>query len=175
MTDEPDSLLDRLTPRGAPPELRARVLAAVSEELARQPRSRRVALRGWAVAAGILLAIALNGWVSRRSEARLAGLYGPESTPGAMLDLARTVESAADAETARWAVRQFVLPRQSREVNPFQIEQEFIQASTEIWEATRIHVPAQAAPEKTGAGARRAADRLIACQRDPGLDHGQPA
>ncbi|MFL5339747.1 MAG: hypothetical protein ACJ8F7_06225 [Gemmataceae bacterium] len=172
MSDDPERLLDRLLPRGAPAELRARVLATVAAELRAKPK-RRFRGRGWAVAAGVLLAVALNGWVSRRSEERLAALYGPEPAPADVADLGRSVESVSDADTARWAVQRLA-PR-PRDADPFRRERLLLQESTELLEATTNHVPVDASPEKAGAGRWRPADDRVAGQRGAGLGHGQPA
>jgi hypothetical protein len=157
MTDDPDRLPGPLTPRGAPAELRARTLAAVTGALAaRRNRWRR--RRTWAVAAGLLLAVALNGWVSRRGEARLAELYGPEPTPAAVADLARSIESAADADTARWVAGRLT-PARRPAGDPFQRERVWIRLYSEFPEAVLTHVPAIPIPEDAGQNRRGAADR----------------
>jgi hypothetical protein len=76
MNDDIEKLLSGLTPRGAGPELRPRVLAAVAEQLqaAPSPWLRRSAL---AVAASLLVGIALNVWVNQAADRRLVQLLGP--------------------------------------------------------------------------------------------------
>jgi len=108
MSTDPESMLGRLQPRGAPAELRERVLGAVARELA--PRAG--AWREWrwagAVAAGIFLGVALNIWAVRNIEGRLAGLYGPPAVPRPVVEVAEAVASVTDAETAHWVQQRLV-------------------------------------------------------------------
>ncbi|MEN6497849.1 MAG: hypothetical protein ABFD16_26420 [Thermoguttaceae bacterium] len=99
--DEIQSLLAPLTPRGAEPELRTRVLAAVAEELQTPQRGLwpRAAL---AVAAAIVVALGLNLWLDHRAEQRLAELFGPPPASKRATEVARMVAEAAGAPAGRW-------------------------------------------------------------------------
>jgi hypothetical protein len=100
MTSDSEGFLERLTPRGAPPPLRQRVLGAVAGELAKRPRRRRwVAV---ALAASLLLAVGLNLAVDQAQQSRLAALYGPDPVPQPLADVTRDVAAMADARTALW-------------------------------------------------------------------------
>jgi len=77
MNDDIEELLSRLTPCGAGPDLRPRVMAAVADELQAAPYSPWLRRAAMAVAASLLVAIALNVWVSQAADRRLAQLIGP--------------------------------------------------------------------------------------------------
>jgi hypothetical protein len=82
MNDDIERLLSELTPRGAGPELRPHVLAAVADQLeaARpSPWLRRAAI---GVAASLLVGVALNVWVSLVADRQLAQLLGPPPAAG---------------------------------------------------------------------------------------------
>jgi hypothetical protein len=101
-----EQLLGRLSPRGVPPELRPRVLAAVASRLQTRPETfwrRRFAL---AAAASILVGIGLNVWACKASDLRMARLFGPSPLSKQALDLVNTVEKATDAQTGQWVLRQ---------------------------------------------------------------------
>jgi hypothetical protein len=155
--EEMEQRLGRLTPRGVRPELRGRVLDAMTHELracnteplihrmwpkflasgCHSERSEESAISGekreilrcaqndrdrqetlpclirhddarWlrraamAVAASLLLGVALNVWVSRSSERRLAQLFGPPPVSREAMELAKAVEQVTDAQTGRW-------------------------------------------------------------------------
>jgi hypothetical protein len=102
MSADSERFLERLTPRGAPPPLRQRVLGAVAHELAERPRSRRRRWVSAALAASLLLAVGLNFAVDQAQQTRLAALYGPEPVPQPLADVTRAVEEVADARTAAW-------------------------------------------------------------------------
>jgi len=114
MSTNPESVLGRLHPRGAAPELRDRVLGAVALQLA--PRAGGGRLWRWAaaVAAGLLLGVGLNVWAVRTTEARLARLYGPSAVPQPIVAVAEAVESVTDAETARWVQQRLLTAHQER-------------------------------------------------------------
>ena len=67
----------------------------------------------WAVAASLLLGIAMNVSASLSSERHLARLYGPPPVSQQVMELAKMVEKATDAETARWVCRQMTVTRRS--------------------------------------------------------------
>src|SRR5262245_16906616 len=68
MIDDIERRLRRMAPRGAPTELRARVLATVADHLAPAVQSspRRKRRPALAVAAGLLASLGLNIWVNDR-------------------------------------------------------------------------------------------------------------
>ncbi|WP_156512988.1 hypothetical protein [Planctomyces sp. SH-PL62] len=100
MSDELERHLKRLTPRKAPPELRARVLAAMDAELATAAPRRRFPA-ATATAALLLLAAGLNFLATRENEDRLARAFGPRPIPRDVLDLARDVSEHASPEAGR--------------------------------------------------------------------------
>jgi hypothetical protein len=79
MNDDIERRLRRVTPLGAPAELRSRVLAAVAGPLqAPAPLPSRWSFRpALFVAASLLASLALNFWVSDRLDRRLAMVLGP--------------------------------------------------------------------------------------------------
>lgn len=112
--DHAEQRLRRVTPRGAGPELRGQVLAAVGRELAADrvgPWGRRL---GLAVAASLLLGVVLNVWVNKASDRRLARLYGPPPVPRQIAEVAEAVASVTDAETGRRIEQQLVAAWRSR-------------------------------------------------------------
>ena len=96
-----EQVLLRATARGAGPELRGRVLAAVGRELGadRVPRRRR--RPGLAVAASLLLGVVLNVWVNKAADRSMARLYGPPPVPRRIAEVSEAVASVTDAETGR--------------------------------------------------------------------------
>jgi hypothetical protein len=119
--------LRRATPRGADPGLRQEVLAAVRRELAADRGSAWQRRLGLAVAASLLLAVALNIWVNKASEQRLARLYGPQPVPRKIADVVEAVVSVTDAETGRRVQEQLIENWRSRAArapqNPFDYAQ----------------------------------------------------
>jgi hypothetical protein len=113
MNDDIEQLLDRLTPRGARPELRPQVLAAVAGRLQTDRESRRFRWSALAVAASIVLGVALNIGLSRASDRRLAQLFGPPPLSKQAMEIAEFVGQATDAETARWVYQRLAPPRAS--------------------------------------------------------------
>jgi hypothetical protein len=113
MSDELENLLGRVTPRGAPPELRSHVISLVTNELGAPARPKRRSGLAWMIFVGIFAAVTLNVWVNERHRARLAELYGPDPPATAVEDLRKLIESATDAETAQWFSKrlQTVKPR----------------------------------------------------------------
>jgi len=114
MSTDPESVLGRLHPRGAAPELRERVLGAVARQLAPRPGAARLWRWAAAVAAGLLLGVGLNVWAIRTTDARLARLYGPPVVPQPIVAAAEAVESVTDAETARWVQQRLLAAHQER-------------------------------------------------------------
>ena len=117
MNEDIESVLKQLTPRGAAPEVRARVLDAVAECLADapdslkrnevKPRSRWVRWLPVGVAAASLLGVALNGWAARSGTTRLAAIYGPTPEPRYLTELVETIVSVTDAQTGERVRQQF--------------------------------------------------------------------
>jgi hypothetical protein len=107
MKPDPEPLLEQLTPRGGPADLRARVLDRIGKELEAGSG------RGWqrwcglAVAAGLVVGSILNVWICSRQERRLAKLYGPTPIPAAIREIAQAVESITDKQTAQWLEQRF--------------------------------------------------------------------
>jgi hypothetical protein len=114
MSTDPESVLGRLHPRSAPPELRERVLDTVARQLASRPGAARLWRSAAAVAAALLLGVSLNVWALRTTDARLARLYGPPAIPQPIAAVAEAVESVTDAETARWALQRLLAVHQER-------------------------------------------------------------
>ncbi len=104
MNDEIERLLLQVTPPGAPPDLRARVLSAVGDEL-RLPaaaRSRRRFRPGLAVAASLLASVALNYWVDAMLNRRLAVVLGPPPVRRQAAEIAADVASITEPSTGKW-------------------------------------------------------------------------
>jgi len=120
MSDDVERLLSEITPRGAPPELRPRILEAVAEDLnaARRPRASRSVLALAAVAAALVLSLALNYQVSRASERRLARILGPIPASRRALELANEIAAITDAETGRWAYERLAPKRGAEQAIP---------------------------------------------------------
>ncbi len=137
MNDEPPEIFDRVTPRGAPAELRARVLAVVDRQLADQldasddpvscataglsssacrapagPRWERIV--EIVVAASLLLGVGMNVWQQRADEAWQARVFGPPPVPRAIADLAQAVASVTDAQTGQWVQQRLSDSRPTR-------------------------------------------------------------
>ncbi len=131
MSDPFDPLLDRLTPRCAPPDLRARTIARMADEVSAQTRRAKQWRRaGVSVAVLLILAVGLNFWVNERNRAKLAALYGPEPRRSEIESVEQMIESATDAETARWFMRQMTPLRQKRDHDSLKHEQVAINSST---------------------------------------------
>jgi hypothetical protein len=102
MSDDIEQLLGSLTPRGARPELRPHVLAAVVGQLQAEAASSWLRRSVLAAAAAVLLAVALNVWVGKLSERHLARLFGPPPVSKRAAEVAKAVEEATDAQTGQW-------------------------------------------------------------------------
>ncbi len=130
MSDEPLNELDSLTPCPAPPELRAKVLAAVDRELAKSPTELAILgataglsssvlpasactkstpphlslekLSAWTVAASLLVGIGLCAWQRIVVDARLASAFGPAGQSSTITQLVRDIESTSGPDSGRW-------------------------------------------------------------------------
>jgi hypothetical protein len=111
--DDVERLLLRLTPRGLGSAARTQVLAAVASVLRKEPASPWTRRFAWAVAAALLFGIALNVWVSKSTDYRLAQLFGPPPVSKEAKELADTIESVAGAQTARWVYERCAAARSS--------------------------------------------------------------
>jgi hypothetical protein len=119
MNDKIERVLKGLAPRGAPADLRDRVLGSVLESLAGEPAvTRRVRwdLRvAAAVAASLILGATLNLWAIRSDDARQARLYGPDVLPRGICETVQTAEHVAGPECAEWVRQQVVSAWRSRQ------------------------------------------------------------
>jgi len=115
MSDDLERLLSEITHRGAPPELRSRVMEVVAKELNADARTRASlpTLGLAAVAAAFVLSLALNYQVNRASERRLAKILGPIPPSKQALELANDIAAITDAETGRWAYERLAPKRDS--------------------------------------------------------------
>lgn len=113
MSDDVENLLQSMTPQGAPPDLRAKVLAAVDAELsATEPRpcARRRFPIGLATAATLLLSVGVDRLADRVNEERLARAFGPRPVSPLVLEVARDVAEVAGPEAGRWAFDRLSAP-----------------------------------------------------------------
>ena len=104
MNDDIERWLRRVPPRGAPPELRPRVLAAVAEQLRPvTPLPSRGSFRlALAAAAALLASLALNFWVNDRLDRRLALLLGPPPVRKQAAEIAADIASITNNSTGQW-------------------------------------------------------------------------
>jgi len=119
MKDDTERLLESLTPRGAPAQLRDDVLGAVADELAAtRPspvRRTRWDLRiGATVAVSLVLGVVLNIWAIRSDDARQARLYGPDPLPRQICETVEVAERVAGPECAELVRQRLVSAWQSR-------------------------------------------------------------
>lgn len=117
MHNDIEELFGRLKPRGVDPDLRPRVLDAMTKQLRRESPSRWLRLAALATAASIVVGIAMNVWASKRSERRLAQLFGPPPISKQAMELAKAIEEITDAETGQWVYRQLTVPRAPRDAS----------------------------------------------------------
>ena len=124
MTDNVEQRLRQLTPRGCDPALRTRVLAKLGDELfafggrgddngdepsqnaAFAPAStlsRYSRHIMYSAATLLVVAAALNVWVHRSMNRRLAVAFGPPPVRQQAAEVAATVASVTDPQTGRWA------------------------------------------------------------------------
>ena len=115
MSDDLERRLRQVTPPGAPPELRHRVLAAVADELNFTHRSRRPLRRvlALAVAAAVLVSLALNSVVSGSIDRRLAVVLGPRPVRRDAAEIAAEIASVTDAPTGQWAYERLAADQSS--------------------------------------------------------------
>jgi hypothetical protein len=115
MSEDIERRLRQLTPIGAPPELRARVLVAVADELRTQPVPPAPLLRSlrpaFAIAAGVLAGLGLNLWVNDRLDRRLAIVLGPPPVRRQAAEIADDVASITDPATGRWIYQRLAASR----------------------------------------------------------------
>jgi hypothetical protein len=105
MNDDIEGRLQQMTPRGAPPELRPRVLAAVADQLRTGPPlpSHGPLRPALAIAASLLAGLALNYWVNDAIDRRLAIVFGPRPVPRQAVEIAAEIASITDPATGQWA------------------------------------------------------------------------
>jgi hypothetical protein len=120
MNDDVEHLLRQVTPRGAPPELRGRVLAAVAEELDSTARSGWRLRPSMAVAAAVMVSLAANVLVSDAVDRRLAIALGPIPVQKQAMEIADDIASITDASTGRWAYERLAArPRRDDEARQY--------------------------------------------------------
>ncbi|HYW80295.1 MAG TPA: hypothetical protein VE890_11995 [Thermoguttaceae bacterium] len=112
--DDVEQILQRLTPMGAPPQVRCQVLGVVEIALADRRAARLDHRCLLAVAVSVGLAAMLNVWVIQADDARQARMYGPEPVPKAIIEAAQDVASVTDAQTGRWYQERFLAAYRSR-------------------------------------------------------------
>jgi hypothetical protein len=174
MKSDPEAWLEQLTPRGAFPDVRARVLAMVNEELRASARVPWGRWCGSAIAAGLVIGIALNGWVSWRQEERLTRLYGPPVIPASVAEIAQVVESVTDKPTARWFEQCFRSARR-RPYSLAQHAQDFERfiREWEDWKDNRREKIQKGSQDRSDR-ARGTPGALAHRQRNPHLDYRIP-
>jgi hypothetical protein len=114
MNEDVERQLRQVTPRGAPPELRSRVLAAVADQLRLAtplPSRRRPFRPALAVAASLVVSLALNYWVNDTIDRRLAIVLGPPPVPKQAAEIADEIAAITDPATGRWAYEQLAASR----------------------------------------------------------------
>ncbi len=111
MSDEIEGRLRQVTPRGAPPELRPRVLAAVADAFDSVAPPRRSRGPGLAVAAALLFSLALNVLVTATLDRRLAVVLGPPLVSRQAAEIAADIASVTDPATGRWAYERLAAGR----------------------------------------------------------------
>lgn len=119
MNDDVERILSNLTPRGAPPDLRGRVLRAVAAELAVNRRAPPLLTRldvraALAVAAALFLGVLLNIWIIYTDDASQARLCGNRPLPREIRETVQMAEQAAGLAGAEFVRRQLVAAWQAR-------------------------------------------------------------
>ena len=158
MKDDGESLLDNVTLRGAPPELRGRVLSAVAQELSIDivpSWERRI---GRLVAAAVVIGVVLNLWAVRTNDRRLAQLAGPRPVPKQVLEIVEIVESVTGSGTGGWVQQRLVKAWVSRPALSPQGMQDWMQRLNDLEYSGKVQFreKIQEVPEKRSNRARRA-------------------
>jgi hypothetical protein len=165
-----EGLLQKLTPRRAPPQLRDTVLADVQSELhARRKRWDRWALP--AAAALLALAVGFSYWVTTSTDRRIARLYGPEPTPHAINEIADAVTSVAGADAGQSVRRGWLAA--ARRARPMKVELPDMRAllvELELASEGRTSVEIEKGSEMDGAQRDRSDRNSSYRQRGPQLD-----
>ena len=108
MKEDGELLLDNVTLRGAPPELRGRVLSAVAQELSVDSIPAWERRIGRLVAAAVVIGVVLNLWAVQSTDRRLAQLAGPRPVPQQVLEIVEIVESVTGSGTGGWVQQRLV-------------------------------------------------------------------
>ncbi|MDB5389246.1 MAG: hypothetical protein JWM11_4892 [Planctomycetaceae bacterium] len=117
---EAELLFHEIAPRNAAPELRSRVLSAVSQELSKGTASGIRAAPSWdrrigtMAAATVVLAVLFHQWAIGTTEHNLAVLAGPRPVPRQESELVEIVESVTGRGTGDWVRQRLVKSRRSR-------------------------------------------------------------
>jgi hypothetical protein len=117
MNNDMERRLRQVRPRGASPELRPRVLAAVVNQLGAGtplPSSWRTR-PGLAVATALFASLALNYWVNDSLDRRLAVVLGPPPVDKQTAEIAADIASITDTYTGEWAYRRLAAARPARD------------------------------------------------------------
>jgi len=199
MNDEAEHVLGRLTARGAPPELRGRVLDAVWAELrvaadapvavgARSPAGdgpedagRRAAAARPArygrhmllvVAASLVAAVGLNLLVHRTLDRRMAALLGAAPVQKQAAQLASEVASVTDRQTGQWVYQRLIAARpRPTTVGEYaaQLQQAIRQFTTDLTDNS--HATTQEIPQMDWHRSGRDDRRPAGAQRLVRLEH----
>jgi hypothetical protein len=164
-----EGLLQKLTPRRAPPQLRDTVLADVQSELhARRKRWDRWALP--AAAALLALAVGFSYWVTTNTDRRIARLYGPEPTPHAINEIADAVTSVAGAEAGRSVRREWLAAHRVRPTKVDLPDMRALLVELELASEGRTSVEIEKGSEMDGAQRDRSDRNSSYRQRGPQLE-----
>jgi hypothetical protein len=110
MNHDIEDRLARLTPRGAPPELRGRVLNAVTSELRTEARPHpTLFLSLVASASAVLAGLALNVWVSAELDRRLEIVLGPPPVSGQVAEIAAEIAHVTNPAVGQWAYQRLAV------------------------------------------------------------------
>src|SRR5262249_10586305 len=113
MNDDIERWLRQATHRGAPPELRARVLDTVAAELpsAESASSGQPLRLAIAIAASVLAGLWWNVWVTAGLDPRLAAVLGPPPVRRQAEEIAADVASITDPSTGHWVYQRLSASR----------------------------------------------------------------
>jgi hypothetical protein len=170
MKNDIERTLKSFKPRGAPAELRSRVLGAVRGELvavSRPPVLARWDVRAAVAAAALLLSgVLFNTWAIRWDDARQARLYGPQPLPRQIRETVLAAQHAAGPEGAESVERRLVAAWKSRRrSDPLDIlryRQQLMQLAISEKELNHASKDLQVDGHRPGRPDRSALD----CQRD---------